>query len=90
MIFPEGLQALSGGTWVALLVTAWVLWVSWRFNLHGSFQAYVYDKRYVIGCCCWGVGSSGGKVGAKWRSQKRSFLRMNYRPLSANACNTLP
>ena len=54
MLFPEGLQALSGGAWVALLVTAWVLWVSWRFNLHGSFQAYVYDKRYVIGCCCWG------------------------------------
>ncbi len=49
MFFPEALQALSGGAWVALLVTAWVVWVSWRFNLQGSFQAYVYDKRYVDG-----------------------------------------
>ncbi|GAB5031188.1 cytochrome p450 [Nannochloropsis oceanica] len=45
MFFPEAVQALSAGAWVALLVTTLVLWMSWRFNLQGSFQAYVYDKR---------------------------------------------
>lgn len=49
MFFPEAVQALSAGAWVALLVTTLVLWMSWRFNLQGSFQAYVYDKRYVEG-----------------------------------------
>ena len=75
MLFPEALQALQGGAWVALLVTAWVLWVSWRFNLPGSFKSYVYDKRYVCRCRCCGVGSSVEKVGGKWRSQKPSLLR---------------
>lgn len=73
MRFPEGLQPLSGGAWVALLVTAWVLWVSWRFNLHGSFQAYVYDKRYGIGWCCWGCRKQCGQSGGKMEESETLF-----------------